>query len=1012
MQDNAEGHVQHREERLVSRPPRSMKPATARPPRQSPAPDQGTWVRLLDYYIRCLRAESGEVVPTSLATTGDDGTWLLSPLREDLTDAVSVHSYLSAPVLDAAVRRLNPTTKKEEGRRTSLRYGGPLLLVYQDDEWQAAPVYFAELTLEARKDDQVDGESSSHHLHWEILGEEPQRWWNRAVVGSPWLPPQPDPQLVEILRKPVATSPRVRWDTMRQLAYYAGWALGSGVVGLADLRGALQEPGPPHLYAKFGLWPSNTATRPLIGELEHLKTQTDWQHTPARFLLRSYVPATPHPGDLPPVAAITDEPLTPSQEAAVQHALVQDLTVITGPPGTGKSAVVAAIMAAVQIDHPNHSGGSALVASTNNTAVDTVVELFATRQHPAACIRTGSRPRRLGAVATLRVLAAAAWCASATQMAERRTATERTYRELYAAYSDALGRRHALRGQLEEADADRANLLLSGRETPVHPGCMAEGTSKFDLATAPCRCRSVDRVPDVARLLDSAFEQERLLEAAEREVCACLQRLLTAACAQHLATHARLVWTALPPPPKASQSGPGEEKPHEKQPLTGPVTQRLLPAVRGWATTSLSVAQSLPLEPGIVDVVIVDEASQCSPASVIPLAYRAKKLVIVGDEQQLPPVVTISSDDNGQAYRAAGLSSAELATYGCSYRDASAFHLFKTSLARGLLETGKDGVDVLTEHFRCHADIIGFSNRVFYKGALRSCTRTPPVLRRIAGPAVAWVETDGHVHTPSGALAQGSLLNMGEAEAVAAAARTEAVHVGASNIGIVTPYKRQAAYIAKLLAASGETQILVGTAHRFQGGQRDLIFFSTVLAQGAASATWVTQNQRLINVAVTRARQRLVVFGSRTWLQANGCAPLEALAAHIAERSNGQEAPDRPLLSDTTLSRLSKELQLRGRTPLVGHRIDGQIIPLAVRVSVGGSAGNDHVVAICLNDGAAPQAGTAAHTRHTLLLRGPLLDRTHDVIDVPTWLAERHPGAVADYVIAVIAASRTSPAVY
>jgi len=77
----------------------------------------------------------------------------------------------------------------------------------------------------------------------------------------------------------------------------------------------------------------------------------------------------------------------------------------------------------------------------------------------------------------------------------------------------------------------------------------------------------------------------------------------------------------------------------------GPGLPRLIAAAlrgaRGWACTALATKPNFPLVPGLFDLVVVDEASQCTLAAVLPLAYRAKRLGVVGDPNQLRPIVSI-----------------------------------------------------------------------------------------------------------------------------------------------------------------------------------------------------------------------------------------------------------------------------------------------------------------------------------------------------------------------------------
>lgn len=63
-----------------------------------------------------------------------------------------------------------------------------------------------------------------------------------------------------------------------------------------------------------------------------------------------------------------------------------------------------------------------------------------------------------------------------------------------------------------------------------------------------------------------------------------------------------------------------------------------------WAVTSLSAKGRIPFAPAIYDLLIIDEASQCDIASILPLLYRAKRVVIIGDNKQLPHISSISKN--------------------------------------------------------------------------------------------------------------------------------------------------------------------------------------------------------------------------------------------------------------------------------------------------------------------------------------------------------------------------------
>ena len=135
----------------------------------------------------------------------------------------------------------------------------------------------------------------------------------------------------------------------------------------------------------------------------------------------------------------------------------------------------------------------------------------------------------------------------------------------------------------------------------------------------------------------------------------------------------------------------------------------LLPA---WAVTSLSAKGKIPFEPGYFDLVVFDEASQCDIASALPLLYRAKQAVVIGDPKQLSHISGLHRGQDQQLLEKHNLIP-DFAHWAYSYN--SLFHL-----ASGFV-SGNDIIN-LRDHHRSHADIIEFSNKEFYEGNLRIAT--------------------------------------------------------------------------------------------------------------------------------------------------------------------------------------------------------------------------------------------------------------------------------------------------
>ena len=159
-----------------------------------------------------------------------------------------------------------------------------------------------------------------------------------------------------------------------------------------------------------------------------------------------------------------------------------------------------------------------------------------------------------------------------------------------------------------------------------------------------------------------------------------------------------------------------------------PKVTRLLPC---WAVTSLSARGRLPFEPGFFDLVVIDEASQCDIASALPLLFRAKRAVIIGDPLQLKHVSTVAPQEDRLILSAHGLADGRAAW---AYSVNSLF-----DLARSLCR--HEDIVNLRDHHRSHRDIIAFSNRHFYRGALRIATDQESLNRPPhSGPAVRWLD--------------------------------------------------------------------------------------------------------------------------------------------------------------------------------------------------------------------------------------------------------------------------------
>jgi len=299
----------------------------------------------------------------------------------------------------------------------------------------------------------------------------------------------------------------------------------------------------------------------------------------------------------------------------------------------------------------------------------------------------------------------------------------------------------------------------------------------------------------------------------------------------------------------SSQSSQTEINKHYKNILKK--ISNLLPA---WAVTSLSAKGKIPFEPGFFDIVILDEASQCDIASALPLLYRARQAVVIGDPKQLSHISPVSKKQDNVLFQHYDL----LDGYSSwAYSFNSLFDL-ASSLVPG------DRIVDLKDHHRCHSDIIEFSNKEFYNGHLRVATNYDRLKSIKTEPhGIKWVNVAGKVIRPDA----GSVKNEKEAEAVANEIEKLIASGYNGSIGVVTPFRAQAnlirEYCSKLDHLSKDHEFLVDTVHKFQGDEKDIMIFAPVVSKDipGGSLNFLKSTPNLFNVAITRARAMLIVVG-------------------------------------------------------------------------------------------------------------------------------------------------------
>ena len=280
----------------------------------------------------------------------------------------------------------------------------------------------------------------------------------------------------------------------------------------------------------------------------------------------------------------------------------------------------------------------------------------------------------------------------------------------------------------------------------------------------------------------------------------------------------------------------------------------LLEAFPCWCVTTYAVSGSLPMKPGLFDVAIIDEASQCDIASCFPILYRAKKAVIVGDDKQLPHL--------------SFLETAKEQSFMSKYEVADRYQLmwrFRTNSMFDIANYYSMHPVLLDEHFRSLPPIINFSNKEFYGNRIR--------VMRQNNPNDKILEI---VHVPDGKVDYDATRNLPEIEALVKRVHEIIVDNERENpdnpitIGIISPFRAQVEQLKISLSKvisdymMEKHKIEIGTAHTFQGDERDIILISWAFANNSfpQSLTFL-QKPNLFNVAVTRAKNKMINFVSK-----------------------------------------------------------------------------------------------------------------------------------------------------
>lgn len=970
------------------------------------------WRKAGDGGVACMECKTGQKPPERKAPQGPQGEWhkLVGFLRDsvlvgssaDLMSPEDIANYeissfakvleddatnvtATGVGIDRAKRRLE---RREEG---PLSFGWPILAFTNPlGVRKCAPVFVASVTAGLSTESRV------------VLTRESSFALNPALAGSDGI----GQAIVEDLE---SQSDVITQSVMNGLV--AKFASNFDI----PLRGFDSTPIQVGENIQEGIYNSavliagdSAATATLLRELDELLDRTDWQQTAAASLVTGAITSLRPPSTaLPMVAPLS---INHAQEAVLKKTMSSGTTVVTGPPGTGKSQVVVDLLANAWTH-----GQSILVTSTNNAAVDVAVSR-ANSVVSGLVIRTGNKSAR---EAVPDIIAQLVSGAREFSPAEKASAEANLFRatkerdsfllqlkrcaELENLHQEQLQEQERLEeavrsfGEIEVADNDLVETHRRAKQITQRKFLQKFRWRRFakknDLSLdfesiAPTvkwltsRLENLGREREITELRSLLGDEDRRSEEVEDLWrTACTEMTRSVVCDAIARNKSRLSTLS-----QARSSYYGTLK----------AIETVSPYLKAWASTTLSLHQNFPLAAGLFDFVVVDEASQCHLAYVLPAAFRAKRLILVGDPNQLPPISQLTTEQEVSIAMRNHMSAADLTRRRLSSTIYSAFDFFANVV-------GDDNVELLNEHYRSHPRIARWFNETFYGSELRVLTDVSHVAT--GSRSLTWIETPGTAAQP----VKGSWIN--ELEAARALDIIEQYISAGKSVGVVTPFSAQAGLIDRLAGQRfgrdllGNIDFRSGTAHSFQGDERDVMIFSCVLAEGISpmAAKWVQSERRLINVAVSRTRETLIVIGNPN-ISVFECPTLTSL--HMFAKTVDDFADSRigPRIDSEAERRLYDSMLSVGLDPISKVDVEGYELDFGL---IRGNCKFD--IEVDGDQHYERSIGNHLKLRRQDIARDRVITRAGwQVLRVPAWECIRHPEVVAGRISALANQSHLS----
>ena len=279
------------------------------------------------------------------------------------------------------------------------------------------------------------------------------------------------------------------------------------------------------------------------------------------------------------------------------------------------------------------------------------------------------------------------------------------------------------------------------------------------------------------------------------------------------------------------------------------INEELFASSRVIACTLIGTASRI-LERRHFPTLFIDEAAQAFEGACWAAIRHADRVIFAGDHKQLPPTIKC--------------------------REAE-----KAGLSRTLMELVAQGkpscVELLTIQYRMHRDIMQFSSNWFYHGRLVAAPECADRTIVPIDPPLIWIDTANLGYEEEQNALNQSRLNQNEGILLVETLKLYVNQLGMDRLinervdfGIISPYKSQVQLLRRLVKADKALRpllpyITVNTVDGFQGQERDVILISMVRGNDEGRIGFLGDLRRM-NVAITRARMKLIILGDTATL--------------------------------------------------------------------------------------------------------------------------------------------------